>query len=264
MEQHIPYGFCHCGCGGKTSIAKGTSSRRGIFKGKPVRFIAGHRSRLQKRTVTDEQKRENARQATNRWRYREKMRAIVVPGYSLEVEAKKKRHVETGKRWQKKNRERSRAIGLAYYYRNQDEQQAQSREYHRKNRDRVAELALAYQRANRELLRERNASRRALRLDALVTGSSVETALVVSEAGAVVTQIAVSHKELRGDWVGVSRNDPCPYVRGCAPVEHIDHIVPLINGGQHVWHNLVGASAAANHRKNSRSLLTFLLNERSS
>ena len=41
----IPAGYCQCGCGGKTSIAKLTSKRDGHIKGKPVRFISGHNSR---------------------------------------------------------------------------------------------------------------------------------------------------------------------------------------------------------------------------
>lgn len=36
-------GFCHCGCGGKTTISERTDSRRGWIKGEPIRFIHGHR-----------------------------------------------------------------------------------------------------------------------------------------------------------------------------------------------------------------------------
>ena len=39
------FGCCECGCGGKTNIAKGTDSRRGWVKGKPLRFIFGHQGR---------------------------------------------------------------------------------------------------------------------------------------------------------------------------------------------------------------------------
>lgn len=41
-EQDIPYGFCHCGCGQKTSIAKTTRRLYGHVKGQPVRFKVGH------------------------------------------------------------------------------------------------------------------------------------------------------------------------------------------------------------------------------
>jgi len=38
----IPYGFCQCGCGQKTNVAKITNSRLGHIKGQHVRFIRGH------------------------------------------------------------------------------------------------------------------------------------------------------------------------------------------------------------------------------
>lgn len=40
--QEIPYGYCHCGCGGKTTICKKTRPSRGHVKGEPLRYIHGH------------------------------------------------------------------------------------------------------------------------------------------------------------------------------------------------------------------------------
>lgn len=37
-----PYGYCACGCGAKTTIAKETDSRQNKIKGEPARFIKGH------------------------------------------------------------------------------------------------------------------------------------------------------------------------------------------------------------------------------
>lgn len=42
----IPYGFCHCGCGGKTRIAERTHTRFGHFKGEPLRFIFNHQHKI--------------------------------------------------------------------------------------------------------------------------------------------------------------------------------------------------------------------------
>lgn len=42
----IPYGYCHCGCGEKTSIAKKTSTREGVKKGEPHKFARCHNSRF--------------------------------------------------------------------------------------------------------------------------------------------------------------------------------------------------------------------------
>lgn len=44
-DNLIPYGYCHCGCGQKTAIAKQTSSQFGHVKGEPVKYIHGHHFR---------------------------------------------------------------------------------------------------------------------------------------------------------------------------------------------------------------------------
>lgn len=40
--QEAPYGFCQCGCGQRTSIAKENNPKWGHVRGEPVRFITGH------------------------------------------------------------------------------------------------------------------------------------------------------------------------------------------------------------------------------
>ena len=44
--ESIPYGYCHCGCGEKTSIAKKTCNARGRIKGEPYRFCRGHNTKM--------------------------------------------------------------------------------------------------------------------------------------------------------------------------------------------------------------------------
>lgn len=51
MTLNIPFGYCHCGCGQLTAIAKWNRSDRGHIKGQPMRFIRGHGAR---RPVTSE------------------------------------------------------------------------------------------------------------------------------------------------------------------------------------------------------------------
>jgi len=46
MSNQIPEGYCQCGCGQKTTVAQRTATRNGYIKGKPVRFIKGHSTRL--------------------------------------------------------------------------------------------------------------------------------------------------------------------------------------------------------------------------
>lgn len=42
IPQEIPYGYCHCGCGQKTNLAKQTIKARGHIKGQPLKFIKNH------------------------------------------------------------------------------------------------------------------------------------------------------------------------------------------------------------------------------
>jgi hypothetical protein len=43
-QSNIPYGYCHCGCGQLAPLAACTSSKKGLQKGQPVRFIKGHQN----------------------------------------------------------------------------------------------------------------------------------------------------------------------------------------------------------------------------
>ena len=40
--HNIPYGYCHCGCGGKTSLAKRNYPDKGVLKGEPQLFMVSH------------------------------------------------------------------------------------------------------------------------------------------------------------------------------------------------------------------------------
>lgn len=40
----IPYGYCQCGCGQKTTLARKTSTRDGTIKGQPNLFLDHHRT----------------------------------------------------------------------------------------------------------------------------------------------------------------------------------------------------------------------------
>ena len=47
----IPYGYCHCGCGGQTQIASKTDRLNQQFKGLPQKFIPGHQGRGRRREL---------------------------------------------------------------------------------------------------------------------------------------------------------------------------------------------------------------------
>jgi hypothetical protein len=42
----VPYGYCHCGCGERTSLAPYTRADLGHVKGQPVRYRVGHANRM--------------------------------------------------------------------------------------------------------------------------------------------------------------------------------------------------------------------------
>lgn len=44
--QIVPYGFCHCRCGGKTALSPQTYTRIGIRRGEPQKFIFGHQRKI--------------------------------------------------------------------------------------------------------------------------------------------------------------------------------------------------------------------------
>ena len=41
-KKEIPYGYCHCGCGGNTNLEPQNYNKRGIVKGEPKKYIKGH------------------------------------------------------------------------------------------------------------------------------------------------------------------------------------------------------------------------------
>lgn len=44
-NDRVPYGYCQCGCGSKTTIPKVTDRNRGWVKGVPIKFKTGHNRR---------------------------------------------------------------------------------------------------------------------------------------------------------------------------------------------------------------------------
>ena len=49
MENSIvPFGFCHCGCGGKTAISQDNDQSNNRIKGMPMRYLTGHHVRGRK------------------------------------------------------------------------------------------------------------------------------------------------------------------------------------------------------------------------
>lgn len=43
VDCNIPYGLCHCGCGGTTPLARQGVTKKGWVYGNPIKFMKGHR-----------------------------------------------------------------------------------------------------------------------------------------------------------------------------------------------------------------------------
>jgi len=54
MDDAIPYGYCHCGCGRKTPISRRTGPAPGRIKGQPLLYLMGHHLRKQTPTYSVE------------------------------------------------------------------------------------------------------------------------------------------------------------------------------------------------------------------
>jgi hypothetical protein len=52
-DQIVPYGYCHCGCGQKTSIVVRDIKWLGLIKGHPRRFVKGHQGRIRPTVEVD-------------------------------------------------------------------------------------------------------------------------------------------------------------------------------------------------------------------
>lgn len=44
LNDTVPYGFCHCGCGQKTPLSTENRPTRGYHRGKPMAYVRGHNS----------------------------------------------------------------------------------------------------------------------------------------------------------------------------------------------------------------------------
>lgn len=139
--------------------------------------------------------------------------------------------------WNHTNPERVKANDAARYYADPDKARERSAAYRRDNPDKWRETVKAWRHANRERYNAYARLRKATR-----PGSK---------------SLPIEERQVSIDWARIVTDDPCSYCG--APHEHLDHIVPVINGGTGAWTNLTSACAQCNIRKGSSPLLTFLV-----
>lgn len=61
LPETVPYGTCHCGCGGSTWIATRSHPTRGWVEGEPVKWIIGHHARGTHWRIGEDGRREYSR-----------------------------------------------------------------------------------------------------------------------------------------------------------------------------------------------------------
>jgi hypothetical protein len=52
-DQDIPFGYCHCGCGEKTNLARQSLTSAGWVRGEPLKWIVGHIGRTKRGVPLD-------------------------------------------------------------------------------------------------------------------------------------------------------------------------------------------------------------------
>lgn len=159
-------------------------------------------------------------------------------------EANREARNEAARKWRLANPERAREMDRAWRERNLAADRERCREYQRQRR-----------RDDPEAVRAGNRAWREANPDAVWESRIHQKA---KNAGATAT---VEDRQLIREWIGIVQHDPCAYSRERCPTEHLDHIDPLANGGEHRWDNLVGASAQANYDKQATPLLLYMLRE---
>lgn len=162
MQDHnntpetIPYGYCHCGCGGLAPIAPRSRSSRNEVKGEPKPYISGHkkRPRAGNRAGADHFMCSKCKvfkhkdmffvdrsrpdgisyvcrecHSLDSRDYYERNRSDIRERYSAYYETNKDRILQRGKEYYRSNRERVASRGRRYYLANKDKKAAYSRNY---------------------------------------------------------------------------------------------------------------------------------------
>lgn len=136
------------------------------------------------------------------------------------------------------------------YELNREREKARSARYWRENQDRLLELSIARGRewrrdpANADRIRSIKAAYRALNREQRRRYGRERWRTMAADVDAGV--------------ISVIRADPCAYCGSRTDIT-IDHIEPLVAGGEHVPENVTAACRPCNASKRDRPLLAFLL-----
>lgn len=164
-------------------------------------------------------------------------------------------------KWAAANREKKREYDRRYHERHKEKRNAQSRAYHEANgpTPRTAEQEARY-RANRRKAVAASPEKRADRnaRTAAWKKANLERARELGREAQRRRRLGRDREAIA--FAEVLRRDPCSYCGEAGGT--IDHIDAVVNGGTNSWANLTSACLSCNSRKQDRSLLMFITEER--
>lgn len=169
-------------------------------------------------------------------------------------EANRDRILERQREYARENAEAARERSRQWRLDNPEWARANNRAWKAKNREKVREAGREYMRrkfeADPEAYRERRRS------------------WYQTERGRAYRQLAnARRREVKPnaealEWALVIRKDPCSYCGSVGPME-LDHIDPVVLGGDGEWDNLAPACRSCNGSKNDDRLVHFLMRKQS-
>lgn len=242
-DNKIPYGYCHCGCGQRTKIAKYNDSYHGLIAGEPLRFINGHHGRRRPCTHRKCTKCGEKKQVSAEFFHRDKRAYDGFESQCKECANKKSREnhakyyaanqeqlVKKSREWYHSNKQKAAERAKRYHHENKDAIAEKRKEYRENNKNKLAEYMKSWWQANPEKRKEHKSRRRWLKKNA--TGSHT------------ADDIKAQHKRQKGRCYYCSCKVGKSY--------HVDHVIPLTRGGSNGPENIVIACQFCNISKKDK------------
>lgn len=154
-------------------------------------------------------------------------------------------------RYQKNNREKSRAAGRKYYYAHREKERARKLRYNRANAEKVNAYNRQYTQAHPE--KRRTVKGRYWRQNNPEKVSAIHMRRRAHKANAPINDFtAAQWQEMQEAY-----NHRCAYCgkRRKGKLTR-DHITPLSKGGSHTVHNIIPACRVCNSSKGTRAILS--------
>jgi 5-methylcytosine-specific restriction endonuclease McrA len=182
---------------------------------------------------------DKARHSTEKYRAKSRVRYAANPEqHRAKSRARRKNNPEkvraADRAWYARHPDKVRRKNRERYWADPDKDRALSKAYRDAHREKVRATTREWQRAHPAEMRAHNQKRRALKLEAAV--------------------LPFTAAELKKHLARFGNK--CAYCRG--PQEHVDHVVPLVRGGDHALWNLAAACARCNLAKNASPPAEFI------